>query len=135
MSALRKLLLAIALLGMQVQAHAIQLGVATTFNGLVWAFASNVPGTGGCTQLVADASMDMSHGTALAMHGILFCGGSNYGVSGTAYFGAGGALLLTLNVGAGLILTCTLSGTTYSGPCSAWNGNGSSIGAAALAFV
>lgn len=136
MTAIKKILVLAALAVHAIGAQAFTVSVPSSFNGLTWGFSSNVAGQGDCSQLVLDATGDLSLGFGLGMHGFLNCTSGSFAVSGTAYFTVNGNMNMTLHTGAGVIVVCnSLPASTLSGSCSAFNGIGTFLGTGSISFI
>lgn len=136
MTLIKKILGLAVLAGFASMAHAVTATVPTSYNGLTWTFTSTAPGQTDCTQLVLDATGDLTNGFGIGLHGFLNCTSGSFAVSGTAYFTVSGQLNMTMHVGAGTIVVCNgLSGATLSGPCTIFNANGLGLGTGSIAII
>ena len=133
---IKKILVLAAIALHAMSAQALTVSVPSAFNGLTWAFTSNVSGQSDCTQLVLDATGDLNQGFGLGLHGFLNCASGSFAVSGTAYFTTGGSLNMTMNVGVGVVTVCNgLPSSTLSGACTSFNGVGAQLGTGSISFV
>jgi hypothetical protein len=118
-------------------AQAQTLGTPSTYSGLAWSVSTDAPGLGACTQLLVDATGDLSHSDNFAMYGQLYCPslGGGYASSGSAYFDSSNSFHMTVSLGVTYQLVCDyLSGATLTGSCPVYNNVGTQVGSAFITF-
>jgi hypothetical protein len=136
MRSFRKLGLVVALLSAAfVQAQT--LGTPSTYSGLTWTVSTDAPGLGSCTQLLLDATGDLTHSDNFAIYGQLYCPsvGGGYASSGSAYFDSFNGFHMTVSLGLTYQLACdNLSGATLTGSCPVYSNAGTQVGTAFVTF-
>jgi hypothetical protein len=110
---------AMALVGAPLPANAIGVSTPTTYSGLVWLTSFNASGLTNCSELVIDATGDLVTSDALLLYGALNCSNGAYGVTGSLFTAADGALSVTLLV-AGYTVSCPRV-VSYAGNCTVYD--------------
>jgi hypothetical protein len=119
-------------------ADAQVLGTPSTYSGLTWSVSTDAAGLGGCTQLLVDATGDISHSDNFAIYGQLYCpsAGGGYASSGSAYFDLFNGFHMTVSLGVTYQLVCdNLNGATLTGSCPVYNNQGTQVGSAFVTFL
>jgi hypothetical protein len=114
------------------------LGTPSTYSGLTWSVSTDAAGLGACTQLLVDATGDISHSDNFAIYGQLYCPsqGGGYASSGSAYFDSVNNFHMTVSLGVTYQLVCdNLNGATLTGSCPVYNNVGTQVGSAFVTFL
>jgi hypothetical protein len=137
MRTLKTVALSAALLG-AAGLQAQTLGNTSTYAGLTWAVSTNAPGLENCTQLLLDATGDISQSNQYAAYGQLSCPAlaGSYASHGAAYFDGSGLFHMTVTFGTTYQLVCDyLNGSSLSGSCPVYNNIGTQVGTAVVTFL
>jgi hypothetical protein len=137
MHSIRTLAMVAALVA-AVSTQAQTLGTPSTYSGLTWSVSTDAAGLGSCTQLLVDATGDVTHSDNFAMYGQLYCPslGGGYASSGSAYFDSSNNFHMTVSLGVTYQLVCdNLNGGTLTGSCPVYNNAGTQVGSAFVTFL
>ena len=118
--------------------NAQTLAPASTYSGLTWTFSTTTTGLTSCSDLVLDATGDVSNSDNFGIHGQLNCPslGGSYASTGTAYFDSTGKFHMTTSLSVTYQMVCdNLSGSNLSGSCPIYNNLGTPVGTAFISFL
>lgn len=100
-------------------ASASGVGTPTTYSNLVWSASFTAAGLTTCSQLVIDATGDLSRSDALVLYGALNCNNGVYGVTGSVFTASDATLHLTMMVGGYTVSCPRIAG--YVGNCTVYD--------------
>jgi hypothetical protein len=100
-------------------ASAAGVGTPSTYSNLVWSASFNAAGLTTCTQLVIDATGDLTRSDALVLYGALNCTNGVYGVTGSVFTASDATLHVTLLVGGYTVSCPRIAG--YAGNCTVYD--------------
>jgi hypothetical protein len=122
-----------ALGGPMPSASAAALGTPTTYSNLVWSTSFTASGLTTCTQLVIDATGDLTRSDALVLYGALNCNNGVYGVTGSVFTASDATLHITMMVGGYTVSCPRIAG--YAGNCTVYDADWVSRGSGVIQLL
>lgn len=108
-------------------------GTPYVYGNLHWSTSISAAGLTSCGELLLDAMGDLSNSTRLMFYGTLNCGTGGYNVAGSGYLAVDGSIVITLTLGAGVVMQCPRL-VNFGGLCAIYNSAGFQTGSASLVF-
>jgi hypothetical protein len=114
-------------------ASAAAVGTPTTYSNLIWSTSFTASGLNTCSQLVIDATGDLTRSDALVLYGALNCNNVVYGVTGSVFTASDNTLHITMMVGGYTVSCPRIAG--YAGNCTVYDSDWVSRGTGVIQLL